>query len=474
MEDINILIVDDEEVVQEACRRTLTSQGYRVEGAMNVDEAIAKLERQLFDVVTVDLVMPGRCGTDLIEIIKERYPSTQTIVITGYASINTAVESIKSGAFDYLSKPFTPSELILTVKKALEEKGRMLAPYTSDQALPHEMIFDNIIANSPRMMEIFRLVTKVAATSTTVLIIGESGTGKELVARSIHKNSARKDSRFVTVDCLSLTSSLLESELFGHVKGSFTGAMSNKAGFFEVANHGTLFLDEIGDLNFDLQGKLLRVIQERKYTPVGGTEAKATDIRLVTATNKNLKKMVETGAFREDLFYRLYVFPIFLPPLRERKEDIPLLIDHFLNKYDERNPSSRCGISEEAMKCILAYGWPGNVRELENTVERALIHADDPEIQLDDLPDGISGLHSEIAKPEDVKDLKRLKKQLRDQAIVELEKEFVINALTAHKWNVSRAASAVGMQRTNFYKLINKYSIKICGGDKGDAGDTSP
>ncbi|TFG93883.1 MAG: sigma-54-dependent Fis family transcriptional regulator [Syntrophobacterales bacterium] len=474
MEDVNILVVDDEDVVQEACKRTLTSQGYCVEGAMNVDEAVEKLTKQLFDVVTVDLVMPGRCGTDLIKIIREQYPSTQIIVITGYASINTAVESIKSGAFDYLSKPFTPSELILTVKKALEEKGRMPTPYASDKALPHEMIFDNIIANSSRMMEIFKLVSKVAATDTTVLIIGESGTGKELVARSIHKNSRRKDNPFVTVDCLSLTSSLLESELFGHVKGSFTGATVNKAGFFEVANHGTLFLDEIGDLNFDLQGKLLRVIQERKYTPVGGTQARETDIRLVTATNKNLKKMVETGTFREDLFYRLYVFPIFLPPLRERKEDIPLMSDHFLNKYNELNRCPRCSISEEAMQCVLAYSWPGNVRELENTIERALISADGPEIRLDDLPNGISSLHSEIAKPENIEDLKRLKKQLRDKAVEDLEKEFVINALTAHAWNVGRAASAVGMQRTNFYKLVNKYNIKLCGGDEADAGDTSP
>jgi len=474
MENIHILVVDDEDVVQEACRRTLASQGYHVEGAMNVDEAVEKLAKQLFDVVTVDLVMPGRCGIDLLNIIKEQYPSTQVIVITGYASINTAVESIKSGAFDYLSKPFTPSELSLTVKKALEEKGRMLTPYAFDQALPHEMIFDNIIANSPRMMEIFRLVSKVAATDTTVLIIGESGTGKELVARSIHKNSLRKDSHFVTVDCLSLTPSLLESELFGHVKGSFTGATANKEGFFEVANHGTLFLDEIGDLNFDLQGKLLRVIQERKYTPVGDTKPKETDIRLVTATNKNLKKMVETGTFREDLFYRLYVFPIFLPPLRDRKEDVPLLMDHFLSKYAARNRCPRCSISEEAMQCVLAYSWPGNVRELENTVERVLISADGPEIQLGDLPDGISSLHSEIPKPENVEDLKRLKKQLRDKAVEDLEREFVINALTAHEWNVSRAASAVGMQRTNFYKLVNKYNITLCGGDNGDAGDTSP
>lgn len=459
--EVHILVVDDEEVVQEACRRALSSHGYIVHKAMNVDEALEKIDRQFFDVVTVDLVMPRRSGSELIKIIHEQYPATQIIVITGYASINTAVESIKSGAFDYLSKPFTPAELTMTVKKALEESGQTPAPYRFDHALPNELIFENIIANSAPMMDIFKLVSKVAATDTTVLIIGESGTGKELVARSIHRNSNRKDNKFVTVDCLSLASSLLESELFGHVKGSFTGATASKAGFFEVANQGTLFLDEIGDLNFDLQGKLLRVIQERKYIPVGGTEARETDIRLITATNKNLKKMVETGTFREDLFYRLYVVPIFLPPLRERKEDLPLLVNHFLAKLSDRHHRPRCRMSETAMKCLLAYNWPGNVRELENTIERAFISAEDPDIQKTDLPENISRLHTDIQEPKSMEDLKRMKKQMRDKAIEDMEKEFIIKTLAAGNWNVGRAASSIGIQRTNFYKLINKYNIKL-------------
>jgi DNA-binding NtrC family response regulator len=459
--EIHILVVDDEEVVQEACRRSLSSQGYIVHKAMNVDEALEKLAQQFFDVVTVDLVMPRRSGSELIRVIHDQYPTTQIIVITGYASINTAVESIKGGAFDYLSKPFTPAELTMTVTKALEERGQMPAPYSFDHALPNELIFGNIIANSASMMDIFKLVSKVAATDTTVLIIGESGTGKELVARSIHKNSNRKDNKFVTVDCLSLTSSLLESELFGHVKGSFTGATASKAGFFEVANQGTLFLDEIGDLNFDLQGKLLRFIQEHKYIPVGGTQARETDIRLITATNKNLKKMVETGTFREDLFYRLYVVPIFLPPLRERKEDLPLLINHFLAKLSERHHRPRCRISEMAMKCLLAYNWPGNVRELENTIERSFISAEGPDIQKTDLPESISRLHTEIGEPKTMEDIKRLKKRLRDKAVEDMEKDFIIKTLAASNWNVGRAASSIGIQRTNFYKFINKYNIKL-------------
>ena len=277
------------------------------------------------------------------------------------------------------------------------------------------------------------------------------------------------------MDCLSLTTSLLESELFGHEKGSFTGATAAKTGFFGVANHGTLFLDEIGDLNFDLQGKLLRVIQERKYIPVGGTEAISTDIRLIAATNKNLKKMVETGTFREDLFYRLYVVPIFLPPLRERKEDLHLLVDHFLRKYSRRNRQPRIGMSDAAMKCILSYDWPGNVRELENTIERALISADGPEVQVCDLPEGISVLHEAMEEPRSIEDLKRLKKRLRDRAIEDTEKKFIISTLTANDWNVTRAASAVGIQRTNFYKLMNKYGIKPPRreGDEGEENNTA-
>jgi len=463
MAEVNVLVVDDEEVVLASCERALQSQGYSVAAAQSVDQALLKMEENVFDVVVADLVMPKKGGMELLKILKETYPQTQVIMITGYSSINTAVESIKLGAFDYLSKPFSPAELVLTVKKALEEKGRLVSPYLTDQEMPGQMIFDNIIGNSSRMIEVFKFVSKVAATDTTVLIIGESGTGKELVARAIHNNSQRKDNNFVVVDCLTLTPTLLESELFGHIKGSFTGATSAKAGFFEVANKGTLFLDEIGDLSFDLQGKLLRVIQERKYTPVGGTEPRETDIRLVAATNKNLKKMVETGTFREDLFYRLYVIPIFLPPLRERKEDLPILVDHFLKKFSDRYKKPLPRLSEKAMKCLIAYNWPGNVRELENTLERASVSFEGAEILPADLPEQIQKQAGEGSGPAPgtIDELKKLKKQLREKAIEDIEKEFVINALTANEFSVSQAAKSVGMQRTNFYRLIRKYNIKL-------------
>ena len=463
MAEVNILVVDDEEIVLESCERALASQGYSVSKAQSVEQAISLFQKKLFDVVIVDLVMPKKGGMELLKYIKGNYPQSQVIMITGYSSINTAVESIKLGAYDYLAKPFSPSELVVTVKKALEERGKVLFNYPFEQTLPGEMIFDNIIGKSSKMVEVFKLISKVAATETTVLIVGESGTGKELVARAIHNNSPRKDNNFVVVDCLTLSPHLLESELFGHVKGSFTGADTTKAGFFEVANGGTLFLDEIGDLSFDLQGKLLRVIQERKFVPVGGTEPKETDFRLIAATNKNLKKMVETGTFREDLFYRLYVVPIFIPPLRERKEDIPLLVEHFLKKFAEKHKRPKPQIKESTMKCLLNYDWPGNVRELENTIERALISSDGIEILPTDLPENIQKYRSEVAcqVPNNLEELKKLKKELKQKAVEKLEKEFILNALAANNWNVRKAAQAVGMQRTNFYALMRKYNIKI-------------
>jgi len=463
MEAVKILVVDDENVVLESCERALTSQGYNVSGAQSVDHALEKMDKEFFDIVIVDMVMPKKGGIELLRVIKQTRPQIQVIMITGYSSIDTAVESIKLGACDYLSKPFSPSELALSVKNALREKGRSVLPYLSDQDLPVQMIFDNIIGNNPKMIELFKLVSKVAATDTTVLIAGESGTGKELVARAIHNNSHRKDYNFVVVDCLSLSPNLLESELFGHTKGSFTGAYQEKAGFFEVASRGTLFLDEIGDLNFKLQGKLLRVIQERKYVPVGGVKPKETDIRLITATNKNLKKMVETGAFREDLFYRLYVVPIFIPPLRERKEDIPLLVDHFLKKFSEKHKRPELKACGRAMGCLLAYNWPGNIRELENTIERAVINCEGEEILPQDLPDSLRKESSEplCRTPENIEELKVMKKQLMQKAVEDLEKEFLINALSGNDWNVSRAAKQVGMLRTNLYRLLKKHNIEI-------------
>ena len=465
MKGVHILVVDDEEVVLESCERALSAHRYKVSKARSVDQALEAMKTRYFDVVIIDLIMPRKGGLELLKHIKQNYTQVQVIMISGYSSINTAVESIKLGAYDYLSKPFSPNELVITVKNALEGKGRSLYPFLSDQELPSQMIFDNIIGNSPRMIEIFKLISKIAATDSTVLIIGESGTGKELVARAIHKNSHRSDAKFVTVDCLSLTPTLLESELFGHVKGSFTGAVSAKAGFFEVANGGTLFLDEIGDLSFELQGKLLRVIQERKYIPVGGTDPKDTDIRLIAATNKNLKQMVLTGAFREDLFYRLYVVPISLPPLRERKEDIQLLADFFVRRLAEKYGRPGLKIPDPIMVCLMTYPWPGNIRELENTMERAVISSEGDEIALADLPSALRDTMPESGVscqgPKTIEELKKATREIRQKAVEDVERSFLISALASHGWKVAEAAKAVGMQRTNFYRMMNKYNVKL-------------
>jgi DNA-binding NtrC family response regulator len=463
MKGVNVLVVDDEEVVLQSCERALSGHHYRVTTAPSVDDALEKMKGKYFDIVIVDLVMPKKGGIELLKFIKQNYIHIKVIMITGYSSINTAVESIKLGAYDYLAKPFSPSELLISVKNALEEKGRSLYPFVSDQIEPTSMIFDNLIGNSPRMIELFKLISKIASTDSTVLIQGESGTGKELVARAIHRNSNRSDGRFVTVDCLSLSPSLLESELFGHLKGSFTGAVSSKAGFFEVANGGTLFLDEIGDLSFELQGKLLRVIQERKYIPVGDTVPRPTDIRLIAATNKNLKKMVLSGSFREDLFYRLYVVPIFMPSLRERREDIPILVEYFVRKFGDKNNRIGLTASEPAIKLLTAYDWPGNIRELENAVERMVVGSDGPEITLQDLPDTIprDAPPADVETPKTLEDLKRVTRELKHKAVEDVERQFVLNALTTNHWNVALAAAAVQMQRTNFYRLINKHRISL-------------
>jgi len=311
------------------------------------------------------------------------------------------------------------------------------------------------------MSAVYEVIEKVAPTDSTVLIHGESGTGKELVAKAIHRNSLRSKEQFVSIDCTALTESLLESELFGHVKGSFTGAIVSKPGLFEVANGGTLFLDEIGNVSLATQTKLLRVLQEREFKPVGGTQIKSTDIRLITATNKNLEAMIAEGAFREELFYRLNVVPIFLPPLRKRKEDIPMLVDHFLSKYSERHGGKERTISTEAMELLTEYDWPGNVRELENIIERSVVMTEGSTISPQHLPVAIQRKRSGagIVVPRTARELREVKKRLRQNAVREVEKAFVVDALRRNQGNVSRAAREIGMQRPNLHALLRKHGV---------------
>lgn len=457
-----ILVVDDEEIVCQSCDRILTEEGYEVQTRPSGREALQLLSEEPFDVVIVDLKMPGMSGMELLQAIKRDSPDIPVIMITGYSTVETAVEAMKSGAFDYLPKPFTPDEVAVVVKKALDSRSMLLENIYLRGELQTKYRFENIIGTSKKMQEVYRLIGKVAPTNSTVLITGESGTGKELIARAIHYNSLRKERQFVPVDCAVLSENLLESELFGHIKGSFTGAIVTKPGLFEVADGGSLFLDEIGNISLTMQSKLLRVIQEREFTPVGGTKPKKVNIRLVAATNQDLQEKIKEGTFREDLYYRLNIVPIHLPPLRERPEDIPLLAQHFLKKYCQETGKDIKGISPPAMELLMHYSWPGNVRELENITERVVIMTDEEIILPRHLPFPVQetpeGMTYNIPKTSE--ELRELKRQLRDKAVEQTERLFVLEALSRNDWNVTRSAKEVGMLRPNFQALMRKYSIR--------------
>jgi DNA-binding NtrC family response regulator len=399
---------------------------------------------------------------DVLQQIKERHPETDVIMMTGLSQIQTAVRSMKLGAFDYLPKPFDPDELKRVVDRALERQSLLQQNRELKDAVSQKYRFENIIGSSPQMQEVYRLIAKCAPTNCTVLITGESGTGKEMVARAIHYNSLRKDQPFVPVDCNTLSESLLESELFGHVKGAFTGAISNKRGMFEIANQGSLFLDEFGNISLSTQAKLLRVLQERVYRAVGDTKNQSTNVRIIAATNKDLNAMVAEGSFREDLYYRVNVFPIHVPPLRERRDDIAPLAYHFLKLYSQEMDKPITGFSEGAMSLLMSYEWPGNVRELENTVQRAVILASDDLIRqahLASLADALPQVDFEV--PRTSEDLKRIKKLAREKSVEEVEKAFIQETLRRNAWNVTRSAEETGMQRTNFQALMKKYNIRI-------------
>ncbi len=458
-----ILVVDDEEIVCESCKRILEEEGYEVETALSGEEAFSKMKENPYDIVLTDLKMPGIDGMEVLKTIRRDYPSTIVIMITGFATVETAVESMKLGAFDYIPKPFTPDEVSIVVKKAIDQKTLLLENIYLRQELREKYGFHNIVGNSKKMQEIYRIIVKVAPTDSTVLIYGQSGTGKELIARAIHFNSPRRDKPFVPVDCAVLAENLLESELFGHVRGSFTGAVTTKPGLFEVADGGTVFLDEVGNISLGIQAKLLRVLQEKEFTPVGGTKPKKVDIRLISATNKDLEKMIKEGTFREDLYYRLNFVPIYLPPLKERQEDIPLLAVHFLKKFAEEMGKSIKGFTSEAMEKLMRYSWPGNVRELENVIGRTVVMIEEEMVRPEHLilQTQDEKVESKISIPTTSEELKEIKKHIREKAVEEVEKAFVLNALERNNWNVTRAAEDVGMLRPNFQALMRKYNLRV-------------
>ncbi len=464
-----ILIVDDEEIVVRSCLRILATEEYDIAVASNGLEALAKINDEDFDMVILDIMMPKMNGIEVLQRVKESHPDIDVIMITGLNEIDTAVKAMKLGAFDYLPKPFNPEELELVVKRAFERRQLLQENVNLKNEVSARYSFENIIGASPAMQAVYRLIARCAPTNSTVMLRGESGTGKELIARAIHFNSLRKDQPFVTVDCASLSENLLESELFGHVKGSFTGAVSNKKGLLEAANGGTLFLDEIGNISLSTQAKLLRFIEAREFKAVGDTQSKSVNIRLLTATNKDLEGMVADGSFRDDLYYRINIFPIAIPPLRERRDDIPTLAFHFLNTFSKEMGRQVKEFSAGAMNLLMNHEWPGNVRELENVVQRAVILSSDEIIRQAHL---VSVLEMQplgnMDVPRTSEELKNIKKVARQKSVENVEKLFILGALKRNDWNVTASAEETGMQRTNFQALMKKYDIHVRGSSSGD------
>jgi two-component system NtrC family response regulator len=456
-----VLVADDELSVCKSCEKILRRHGCEVKTVLSGREALVLLEQEPFDLIFTDLKMADVGGMELLQVLQTRFPDVVPVVITGYSTVASVVETMKLGAFDYLPKPFTPEEMIAVADKAWEKRQRILETRAASAGEPVES-FAGIVGRSPKMQQLYDLIGKVAPTSSTILIIGESGTGKELVARAVHSLSPRKDRRFFALDCGTLSVNLLESELFGHVRGAFTGAVSAKRGIFETADQGTVFLDEICNVNLEIQGKLLRFIQERDFLPVGGTDPRHVDVRLVFATNRDLAQMVSEGTFREDLYYRLHVFPIPLPPLRERTEDIPLLAGHLLQKIRKRSGKTVAQISDEALKLLAEYNWPGNVRQLESAIEWAVISAEGDVLEPRHLPKYV--LHEPRIvsgpAPRNNEEFLALKKKIREEAIAEIEREFVLAALDRNQWNVTRAAQDVGIARPNFQALMRKHGVR--------------
>ena len=467
-----ILVVDDEEIVVRSCVRILHDDLYTVDSAPGGFEALKKIDETAYDILILDVMMPKMDGLEVLQHVKERHPEIDVIMMTGLSQIQTAVRAMKLGAFDYLSKPFDPDELKLIVDRALERRLLMRENRTLKSEVSSKYRFENIVGTSSQMQAVYRLIAKCAPTNCTVLITGESGTGKEMIARAVHYNSLRKDTPFVPVDCNTLSEHLLESELFGHVKGAFTGAVTNKRGMFDIADNGTLFLDEFGNISLSTQAKLLRVIQEREFKAVGDTRSHTTNVRLVAATNKDLKAMVADGSFREDLYYRINVFPIHIPPLRERRDDIPALAFHFLKLYANELEKDASQFSDGAMSLLMSHDWPGNVRELGNTVHRAVILASDNIIRQGHLASILdNGPRSDLEVPRTSDDLKRIKKIAREKSVEDVEKLFVQETLKRNVWNVTKSAEETGMQRANFQALMKKYNIRVRNTEPHTPGD---
>jgi DNA-binding NtrC family response regulator len=442
----HLLVVDDDPVTINLLKEVLSKEGYEVTTALSGEEAIALGMENVFDMIITDVRMGEKDGIEVLRSFKKISPETTVIVITAFGSIENAIEAIREGAFDYVSKPFKLEEIKFTTRMALEHRRLLQENKFYRQELLSKYQFKNVIGRTAQMFHVYKTIAKVADSKSTVLLYGERGTGKELIARSIHYNSLRNNRPFIPIDCASLVETLMESELFGHVRGAFTGAHSAKKGLLEEADGGTLFLDEVSNLNLSMQTKLLRFLQEHEIKHVGGTESIRVDVRVIAATNQPLESAVKDGKFREDLYDRLNVVSITLPPLRERKDDIPLLANHFLQKFSEENHKEISHISPEALEILLQYSWPGNVRELEHTVERAVILSTHPIILPEDLP---RKMFEETRAAEILPTEKSL-------SLRQVEKRYVLKVLEETGGNKKKASEILGIDRTTLYRILEK------------------
>jgi two-component system response regulator AtoC len=453
MEKRKVLVVDDEASFRHLLSVILEKEGYEVETAKDGNEAIAKMESGLFDGILCDIRMPQMDGIQFLKEAKKNYGDSTIIMMSAYGTLDNAIEAMKLGAYDYVSKPFKPDEIILTLKKAEERERLRKENIYLRREVKREYDFSNIISKNEKMRAIFDTIRKVAKYKSTILITGESGTGKELVAKAIHFNSDRSANPFIAVNCGAIPENLLESELFGHVRGSFTDAVRTKKGLFEEAHGGTLFLDEIGELPLSLQVKLLRVLQDGEIRRIGDSRSIKTDLRFIAATVKDLEKAVKAGNFRDDLFYRLNVLPLKVPPLRERKEDVPLLVDHFIAKFNESLEKDAKGVSPEVLKVLLGYSWPGNVRELENVIERGLVLTENQTIDLEFLP-------PEVHRSDEGSAFSQLEEYSIKKATRILEAELIRKALRKTGGNHTHASKILEIShRTLLYK-IKEYGIQ--------------
>jgi DNA-binding NtrC family response regulator len=461
-----ILVIDDEEDIRESLEALLSLEGYHVEMAVNGGDGLRKLENQGYDLVLLDLMMPDRSGMEVLQEYRERDRDTPIFMITAYGSLQVAVDALKSGATDYFPKPWDNEKLLIEVDRIIAKRRLERENTQLKRALKQRYSFPNIVGHSERMLRVLDLVTQVAASRSTILITGETGTGKELIAKAIHANSPRAEQMFIPVNSGSLPPDLLESTLFGHVKGSFTGAIASHKGYFEIANRGTIFFDEVGTIGVETQAKLLRVIQEREFMPLGSSEVVRVDVRILAATNADLKKLVEEGKFREDLYYRLNVINIALPPLRDRKEDIPLLVDHFYNRYSQEDNKwldsaghSVLHFEPEAMQVLMDHNWPGNVRELENVVQRAVVLAARPTVTADVLPDDLlraGGLRIQRDESGRVAADASL-----FEIVADYERRVILERLEACNWSQTEAAESLHVPLSTLNQKIKRLNIEV-------------